>query len=398
MADSDFDLSVYKWQRIVPVRFRRWDMDVPAGTYAPDIDDRGFRSFGGPVVGVCCGDLTRIRVVRIQVADAAPLFVSIEDTSKALLVNPAPDSAQLAAEIYPPVDFRAGADEGEVKLRIHAQSKQGPILAEITIHISRLLTTLVAVHRTAVYTPPATRTAANTTARSFADIDTLMAEVNRQWRPAGIDFSIDTRKDDTNMTNQVSRNGINPTDGALLCPVYGSHESNENFTRLMATNRVERRLNIHFVRQIRTASSNGEPFYIGFGSSAERGLVVSDTNEDIETQAHTLAHELGHILNLSGIQHAVPQDAHSDDDPQWNTSVPRRRHDLWTRRRLMYYMVGLNTADRIGPGGRYFFAGNDAGYGTGRSGHMITIKNLTNDDTDNEYTDSRNRQANLFTP
>jgi hypothetical protein len=125
-------------------------------------------------------------------------------------------------------------------------------------------------------------------------------------------------------------------------------------------------------------------------------LVVSDTTSDIETQAHTLAHELGHILNLAAMGHTVSEDAHSDDDPQWNTTVPRRRHDLWTRRRLMYYMVGLNAADRTGPGGRYAFDGRDAGYGNGRSGHMITIKNLTQDATDNEYTDARNRQATLF--
>lgn len=64
----------------------------------------------------------------------------------------------------------------------------------------------------------------------------------------------------------------------------------------------------------------------------------------------------------------------------------------------MYYMVGLNSDDRVGTGGRYTFAGTDAGYGPGRSGHMITIKNLTQDATDNEYTDARNQQATLFTP
>jgi hypothetical protein len=59
----------------------------------------------------------------------------------------------------------------------------------------------------------------------------------------------------------------------------------------------------------------------------------------------------------------------------------------------MYYMVGLQAAERTGAGGRYKFAGTNVGYGNGRSGHMITIKNLVNDATDNEYTDARNASA-----
>jgi hypothetical protein len=328
----------------------------------------------------------------------APLFISSADPGKLTIVSPSPNPGQLPSGETVHIDFRASNTDGDVKIRIHAQKLEGPIIAELTVHISQLLTITCAVHRTAIYRPPSTRTAVNTTARTFADIDNLMAEVNRQWRPCGIDFSIDTRKDNTNLTNQVARNGINPTDGALLCPVYGSGEANENFTLLMETNKVNRRLNIHFVRQIRAASANGQPFYIGFGSSSEKGLVVSDTTSDLETQAHTLAHELGHILNLSGVQHTVPEDAHSDDDPQWTAKVANRRHDLYTRRRLMYYMVGLNARDRTGTGGRYAFDGRDVGYGNGRSGHMITIKHLNQDKTDNEYTDARNQQATLFTP
>jgi len=390
--------QVYKWERIVPVRFTRSTGAVPAGTYVPDPDDRGYARYHGPVLGVCRGDLTRVSVVREQLEDPAPLFVSSEIPARLTITNPAPDPGRLPNGHIVDIEFRASSTDGDVKVRIHAQQLNGPIVGELTVHISQVLTILCAVHRTAIYALPSTRAAANTTARSFTDIDNLMTGVSRQWRPAGIQFTIDIRKNDTNLTNQVARNGINPTDGALLCPVYGSGEDNENFTRLMATNRQARRLNIHFVRQIRTASADGSPFYIGFGSSAERGLVVSDTADDLETQAHTLAHELGHILNLAGLQHTVDNDAHSDDDPQWNEIVTRRRHDLWTRRRLMYYMVGLSAADRTGPGGRYAFDGQDVGHGAGRSGHMITIKNLTNDHTDNEYTDARNRQATLFTP
>jgi len=390
--------EVYKWERVVPARFTRYSGQAPAGTYSPDPDDRGYTGYLGPLVGVCRDDLARITLIREQLDPGAPLFVTSASPDKIAIVYPSPDSGQLIAGNRVNIDFRAAGIDGDFKIQVHAQKLDGPIIAELTVHVSTLLIILCAVHRTAIFSSPATRTASNTTSRSFGDIDTLLAVVNRQWRPCGIEFSVDTRKDDTNLTNQVSRNGIAPTDGALLCPVYGSGEANENFSRLMATDRVDRRLNIHFVHQIRTASADGKPFYIGFGSSAEKGLVVSDTTSDLETQAHTLAHELGHILNLSGVGHSVPEDAHSDDDPQWNTSVPARRHDLWTRRRLMYYMVGLDAADRTGAGGRYAFDGMDAGYGAGRSGHLITIKNLTQDATNNEYTDARNRQANLFTP
>lgn len=398
------EINVYKWERIVPVEFVRYKDRPPAGTYAPDLDNRGFCNYGGPVVGVCRGDLTRVRVRREALDKDAPLFVSSADSGKLTIVNPSPNPGELPSGRFAHIDFRASNTDGDVKIRIHAQKLNGPIVAELTVHISQLLTVLCAVHRTAIYKPPSTRTAANTTARTFAEIDNLMAEVNRQWRPCGIEFSIDTRKDDTNLTNQVPRNGINPTDGALLCPIYGTEGEagvNVNFGLLMATNRVNRRLNLHFVRQIRTASATGEPFYIGFGSADAKGLVVSDTTSDVETQAHTLAHELGHILTLASMGHSVREDSHSDDDPQWTKKEVNRRHDLYTRRRLMYYMVGLNAEDRRGPGGRYTmydWDGTDVGYGRGRPGHMITIKHLDQDQTDNEYTDARNQQATLFTP
>jgi hypothetical protein len=378
-----------------------WDesMEVcPSGTFAPDIDDRGFSVYSGPIVGVCCGDLTRIGLEKPQIYANAPLFVMSEDETKVAVVTPAPDAAKTDEERVSKIEFKAGNTPGDTKLRVHAQKKGGPIIAEITVHVSKLLTTLLAVHRTAIFKSPSVRAAANTTNRTFDSIDTLVTEVNRQWRPVGIEFTIDTRKDDTNLTNQVSRNGIDPVDGALLCPVYGSNESNENFSRLMATNRVERRLNIHFVSVIRTASADGKPFYCGFGSSYEKGLVVSDSTVDMVSQAQTIAHELGHIMNLAGIAHSVPEDAHSDDDPKWSKKVTDRRHDLWSRRRLMYYMAGLNKEDRIGKGGRYTFDGVDVGYGQQRVGYMITIKNLKNDATDNEYTNARDQQAKLFTP
>jgi hypothetical protein len=227
-----------------------------------------------------------------------------------------------------------------------------------------------------------------------------MGEVNRIWRPCGIEFFVGSRKDDTDLTNQVPRNGINPSDGALLCPVYGTPGEagvNVNFNLLMATNKVDGLVNIYFVRDIRSATASGNPRYNGFGSAGERGMVVRD-RDPIQAQAETVAHELGHILTLAGQGHTNSHDSHSDDDPHWSNTVPNRRHDLWSRRRLMYYMGGLEAADRTGPGGRYAFDGINAGYGDGVRGRMITIKNLTQDPTDSEYTDARNRQATLFIP
>jgi hypothetical protein len=311
------------------------------------------------------------------------------------IVNPS--SGRLANGAHAHVDFRAGTTDGNVKLQIRAQAANGPIIGELTVHVSLLMNVSCAVHRTAIYAPPATRAAANTTTRTFASISTVMAEVNRQWRPAGINFNVDTQRDNTNLTNQVPRNGVNPTNGVLLCPVYGSGVTNENFNRLMGTNYVNNRINIYFVRAIQAANPGGgaAPNYIGFGSSHHRGLVIADNIGNVETTAHTISHELGHVLTLAGSGHTDPHDSHSDDDPQWNATVTRRRHDIWSRRRLMYYMVGLRASDRTGAGGRYSFDANDVGYGAGRTGHMITIKNLTQDPTDNEYTDARNRARTL---
>jgi hypothetical protein len=321
----------------------------------------------------------------------APLYVTSEDRTKLTITNPVA-GASLPNGKHADISFRPGSTDGNVKIQVRAQADNGPIVGELTVHVSQPLTVSCAVHRTAIYTPPAARSAANTTTRSFASIRDLMKEVNRQWRPAGVTFNVDTQRNNTNMTNQVSRNGVAPTDGILLCPIFGSGTTNENFTRLMNTNYVNNRVNIYFVRSIQSPPdpvTGVSPNYIGFGSSHHRGMVMSDNIGDLETTAHTLSHELGHILTLAASGHTNAFDSHSDDDPQWNATVTQRRHDLWTRRRLMYYMVGLSAADRTGAGGRYTFDGTNVGHGNGRSGHMITIKSLVQDPTDNEYTDAR---------
>jgi len=386
--------AIYKIERIIPIKFERSTNAVAAGVYAPDIDDRGYTHYHGPVVGTCRSDKVQVDVIREQIDNNTVLYATSADTSK---VTISPSSRELKKGNRAKLQFTAGATDGEYKIEIRAQALDGPVIAELTVLISEIMSIDCAVHRTAIYAPPANRGAANTTTRTMAGINDLMAEVNKQWRPMGVQFNVTHRKDDTNLTNQVARNGVNPTNGTLLTPVFGSGIANENFTRLMATNKVNNRLNIYFVRSIQAANPGGGagPNYVGFGSAHHKGLVVSDNIGDLETEAHTVSHELGHILTLAAMGHTNQYDAHSDDDPQWDATIANRRHDLWSRRRLMYYMVGLQAAERTGAGGRYDFDGIDVGYGNGRSGHMLTIKNLANDSTDNEYTDARN-QARTF--
>ena len=386
--------QIYKVTRIVPVRFERSDTaGLPRLVYAPDPDDRGYVRYEGAHVAMVRGDTCVINVVRQQLEDNAPLYISSADTSKLSVISPA-NGTRLANGPKAEVRVRAGNTSGEVKLRVHGQAQNGPIIHELTVNISPLLQVHCAAHLTAIYTPPATRAAANTTVRDMVDVARTVEEVNRQWRPACIEFVFDTWRN-SDMTNQVPRSGVNPTDGILLCPIYGSGESNENFNRLMATNTVANRLNIYFVRGIQAANPGGgaAPNYIGFGSSALGGLVMSDNIGDRETTAHTLSHELGHILTLAQMGHTNTLDSHSDDDPQFSATVTNRRHDLWSRRRLMYYMVGLQADERTGAGGKYAFAGTDAGYGAGRSGHLITIKDLANDPTDGEFRPARSAAA-----
>jgi len=383
---------VYKLSRFVPVKFARFPGAVPAGTFAPDPDDRGYSTFHGPVVGVCRTDNTRIRITREMLDDNAPLYVTSEDNAKVSITTPAAGTT-LANGHHAHIDFRAGATDGDCKIQVRAQAANGPIVGELTVHVSNAIEVDCAVHRTAIYNLPGARSAANTTTRTFAQLTAIMTEVNRQWRPAGISFNVDTQRNNTNLTNQVARNGVNPVDGVLLCPVFGSGIANENFNRIMNTNTVADRLNLYFVRSIQAAHTGpgAAPNYIGFGSAFHRGMVVADNIGDVETTAHTVSHELGHILNLAGRSHADPHDSHSDDDPQWRADVGRRRHDLWSRRRLMYFQVGLTATERSS----YSFGGTDVGHGAGRSGHMITIKSLTQDPTDNEYTDARAQAATL---
>ncbi len=387
--------EVHRVERIVPVRFTRSRTVPPLGAYAPDPDDRGFTGQHGPIIGCTRRDTVHVNLKRDLLDHNAPLFVTAAEPAKLTVTNPVAGVA-LANGEHVDIVFRAGSTDGDTKLEVRAQSDTGPIVAELTVHISELMEVHCAVHRTAIYNLPGARSAANTTTRSFADIADLMLAVNRVWRPVGVAFVVDTQRDNTNLTNQVPRDGVNPSDGVLLCPVYGGGTSNDNFTLLMGTNTVASRLNLYFVRGIQAANPGGgaAPNYLGFGSAAEQGMVAADS-ADLDTSINLVAHELGHILNLSGRRAADPNAAHSDDDPRWSATVTSRRHDIWTRRRLMYYMIGLQAAERTGPGGRYAWDATSVGYGEGRTGRMITIKNLNQDLTDNEYTDARNQAATL---
>src|SRR5271157_1527595 len=81
--------DVYKWHRLVLVRFKRRAVGDPVLTQ-PDIDDRGSADTDhAPVVGICQGDTISVRLSRELIEDAARLFVTSTDKSIVAVASPA---------------------------------------------------------------------------------------------------------------------------------------------------------------------------------------------------------------------------------------------------------------------------------------------------------------------
>ena len=391
--------AVYRWERIVPVRFARAPhaTDATKGTgptsgNAPDPDDRGFlpTAVGGPIIPVGLNPsvaadarpLTRVRLIREDIDNTADLYISAETAGIIDLVTPAAGTA-------PPqqkemlITFRATA-AGTTNLRVHF-GNNGPVIYQGQVVVSRIIWVPVSVHApritgtvqtdTAGAVVPETATRAGGSAAAFLTAARqYFTDANKVFFPYGIQFWVDPAVDYATpiaLTNQGMVDDLTA-----------------EFGRVMALNRRAKTINVYFVPQIAgpTNAANPTPAdnvlgsTIGFRRSpATFGLVLADG-----ALPSALAHELGHILGL--INSATWIHSNAVNDAAFPGTGREVRSDIVTRRRLMYAYAQISVT-----GSRPYR--NDVGYGSGRAGAMLTVKQLNNDSTDDEMADVRRYAA-----
>lgn len=386
---------VHKWERVVPVRYARApdvnDPTIETGPFdanAAEPDDRGFlpRAVGGPIypvgldqaVDFAARPESRLRLIRVDMDNAAALFLSTNPPNIVDITVPAPNTA-LPAQEKMMIKVKARA-AGTTNLRVHFGAADGPIIHQLQVSVSPMIDVHVVAHIPVINgtpfvdpaNPPAVFPAQTT--RSEANIRALFTTANAILFPYGIRFEpID----------------IDRPAAPLIFANQGILDAGTNeFTTATALNRVANALNTHFVPRLsfgNPATANG---FTGFGLNARNnrttyGLFISD----ITASGQTIAHESGHVFNL--INDPTNTFTHVDTRrvPN-NPSGVSIRDDIISRRRLMFSALGF-APDPQRP------YRDDVGYGAGIVGGMLTIKQLDNDKTDLEVPDARRNAAAL---
>jgi hypothetical protein len=348
-------------QIIVPIRFAR---AVTGGAVldAPDVDDRGFAmgtrpgTWGstdarGSMVTMTEGQTVRIKVVREDIDDSAPLFVRSSDNGAVTISGSAgPLGVDGVFSITGVVD----AIRRDVKIQVRLGAVDGPVLGELEPHIFQLRQRRVVAHLVTINGTP--------TARTAASLVQLFVDVNVIWRPVGIEFLYNPAETHTDTINGFAVAGQVTTNLTATPPTFGE------FSRVINVHFDANAINCYFVQLANEFT--GLTFDHDTARPIGFGVVLIDRGN-----AHELAHELGHFLDL---------DIHAGE----NAARTHIRDDVWSERRLMFDFSPLDPAQ---PAHRH-----DVGYGNLIPGELIDVKDFNVDPTDGSVARSRRRSLNPF--
>lgn len=423
--------------RIFPVRFTRAPHatnanadDGPIDANAPDPDDRGFNKclrsgHGAAVLPVGFDpDLgtqaeTRVKLCRINIADAADLYVTSSNPQMLEITDPKQEENntgtvvmknKLPATNNAIVKFRV-LRAGRCFLEVRFGAQDGPIIHRLQVIINRLRTLQVKAHApvingTITLTPAgaAAPVAAQTQFNTRARIVTRFADVNKIYFPYGIKFNV-MNTVDTDAHNFHAQGCLD--DRWRQNPGTGAWESESN-TLANHNREGNGAINVIFVRQIieltqdRTGIDTDVNLIGGMASSARTNPNTFTVYlADWAQEAQTIAHELGHVLHLVNDPRAVQCVHVNARDRRNNPQVPGTgvniRDDIVSRRRLMWaYTTIPNNCLRefpaIGAAGTnpvYTYENimayrRNVGYTNNKVGVMLAIKNFKEDRTDLE--------------
>lgn len=356
-------------QIVVPVRFARAVSGGPVRD-APDVDDRGFAmgtrpgTWGrsdtrGAMVSVTEGDTIRVKVVREDLDGTAPLFMSSTNPSVADIAGGATLPPDDVFSLIGVLDTKNAA----VKIQVHLGAVGGPVLGELEPHIFQLRQVRVRAHLVTIN--------GAATARTAAGLVPLFDAVNVIWRAAGIEFLYDPAQTRTGSITGFTTAGTVTTN-------LGAGQFRE-FSRVLNLRNPPgdpgpdgSAVNVYFVQSSSDPASNWTGLTLDHDSPRPDGfgVVLLDRGN-----AHELAHELGHFLDL---------DLHAGE----NAAGTHFRDDVQSERRMMFDFSPLDNGQ---PGHRH-----DVSYGNLVPGELIDLKDFGTDPTDGSVARARRRALNPF--
>jgi hypothetical protein len=352
--------------------------------------------------GVMVGDTVRIKVLREDLDTSARLFAVAGDSPEPQIevVEPAAGSPISASGIVK-VKGLADTSSGQT-LEIRLGSAEGPVIAEAEPHVFSRLTLNLTPHIVSIH-QAAAGSGSGLTPISEGELRQVISIARAVWRPAGIHLNFGTtRLHDLNNA---------PWDDYAFNRTPASNAA--SFGHVFGLGRAPLTINVYFVSFIEgslgyglrsdTTSGNfanltgillatlGRMTVVNASPPITAASFAESPREEmgddfIHVLGGDLAHEVGHLLNLSHV--------HNDHG--------LGREDTYARSQLMHpqpYLPHTSTNANI--------RRNDAGAGlvehggqrVGMRGSLLTLKNLGSDPVDGEITTARKRMghADLYT-
>lgn len=350
-------VMVHHTRRFHLVRFHRATTGNP-DEKCPDPDDRGYNSPEfGPVVGVLVGRTVKVRMTRLALDNAAPLFVKSSDEATFKVHAPATGRVPNGAFADIEITGVAGGNPKTANLEVHFNSLTGPIVHVLTVHVYTELKVSITPHLVTVAQAGAPAGTAGIT--SVANVAAIMPLVRAVWVHYGVTFTVGST--------------INETLTLATAGEVGDAE----LATVLGTNWVPSSINVYLVPQFTPDPTSGG-VTLGYGFSRTSfstfgmpnpGILLADggpgVTRTVMTWANDLAHEIGHFFTLW--------------HPE-NKQDPDERKDTWSRRSLMH---NYNEMEVLG-GWR-----DNVDYGVNLRGCFVSIKDLTHLTTDAECATAR---------
>jgi hypothetical protein len=303
------------------------------------------------------------------------LFITVSDNARFEITSPAPGTA-LPGQRNMMIKFRARS-AGECLIRVMFGAEDGPIIHRLRVIVNALRDVRLAAHVPTINGAIVNDSGGNPvpaqSTRTDANIRNLIDQANAIYFPYGLRFVLDPAIDRAGALNFTNRGMVN--------------DMTNEFNLTTAHNRVNGAVNMYFMPQIGSAA---EVDQVGGSATSARGSpnTFGSLIADMAAGGQTIAHELGHVLNLVNDPRGEFIHVNTVNDPASPGTGRQVRHDIVSRRRLMWAFTNL-LAD---PNMAYR---SNVGYGAGQPGALLTVKQLDQDRTDLEMQEVQRAAARL---
>jgi hypothetical protein len=405
-----------RFQIIVPVRVDRAVRGIPV-LDAPDVDDRGWvnnRAAGlnvadarGALFGTTVGDVIRLKVVREDLDDEVPLFVTT--TGNQVAIDPPAGDGRLPDDGIFSVRSLADTTVGS-KVQVRLGSAAGPVICEADAHTFTPKTVFVSPHVCTIHSANAATVAAGggtglTPSVNGANLDDATLTnifdtiIRPIWRPAGVEFTLGpVRPEVFTGTDGFTQDNVALQGTNQIQTVYGRNRQ-ANTCNIFFLHTTDRFLGLGLNFEARTVlNANNSGIMVGVNGALRANGVfrtrASAGADLIHELGNDVAHEIGHFLNLD----------HADQIDGFPGRV-----DTYNRRFLMHPINVLPPAvtpptgvpprfDDIGYGQVNTVDNNGNSIVRGHRGCLLTLKHHPSHRSDGEVMIVRRRfrSPNLF--